>query len=83
MIFEDIHMPREATMRTNIDIDEALMKEAMRATGLTTKKATVEEALKAVILTDQRRKALDSLYGIGWQGDLDDTRTDDPVELLP
>lgn len=71
-------------MRTNIDIDETLMKEAMEVTGLTTKKATVEEALRAIVLTQQRRKALDSLYGMGWEGDLDEMRTDDdPVELLP
>ena len=60
-------------MRTNIDIDEALLKEAMQATGLTTKKAMVEEALKRVDRASQRR-ALEELQGIGWEGDLDDMR---------
>ena len=32
-------------MRTNIDIDDKLMKQAMKATGAATKKAAVEESL--------------------------------------
>lgn len=70
-------------MRTNIDIDETLMKEAMEVTGLATKKATVEEALRAIVLSHQRRKALDSLYGMGWEGDLDEMREEGPAELIP
>jgi Arc/MetJ family transcription regulator len=31
-------------MRTNIEIDDALLAEAMRVTGQKTKRATVEEA---------------------------------------
>ncbi|HCJ72513.1 MAG TPA: transcriptional regulator, partial [Agrobacterium sp.] len=33
-------------MRTNIDLDDALIAEAMEITGLSTKKATVEKALR-------------------------------------
>jgi Arc/MetJ family transcription regulator len=36
-------------MRTNIDIDDELMREAMRATGTTTKKAAVEAGLRKLI----------------------------------
>jgi Arc/MetJ family transcription regulator len=36
-------------MRTNIDIDDDLMREAMRATGTTTKKAAVEASLRKLI----------------------------------
>ena len=35
-------------MRTNIDIDDALMNAAMKAGGFTTKKETVEEALRVI-----------------------------------
>jgi Arc/MetJ family transcription regulator len=66
----------EAEMRTNIDIDDALLTEAMKATGLTTKKATVEEALKRVVKASRQRKALEDLRGIGWEGDLDEMRND-------
>jgi Arc/MetJ family transcription regulator len=63
-------------MRTNIDIDDALLKEAMQATGLTTKKATVEEALKRVVRASRQLKAFEELQGIGWEGDLDEMRSD-------
>lgn len=36
-------------MRTNIEIDDELMKEAMKVTGATTKKAAVEEALQLFV----------------------------------
>jgi len=61
-------------MRTNIDIDDALLAEAMRLTGLTTKKATVEEALEALIL-QRRYRAMNDLFGkLPWDGDLDELR---------
>lgn len=70
-------------MRTNIEIDETLMREAMEATGLTTKKATVEEALKTIVRDHRLRQALDSLRGIGWEGDLDEMRRGwSPLEPL-
>jgi len=64
-------------MRTNIDIDDDLMKAAMRATGKKTKKETVEEALRQAVRRSQLR-ALRGLRGIGWEGDLDAMRTDNP-----
>jgi hypothetical protein len=36
-------------MRTNIVIDDKLMKQAMKASGNNTKKATVEEALRLLV----------------------------------
>jgi Arc/MetJ family transcription regulator len=36
-------------MRTNIDIDDNLMRQAMKATGAVTKKATVENALRKLV----------------------------------
>lgn len=36
-------------MRTNIEIDDELMRSALAATGLRTKKAVVEEALKLLV----------------------------------
>jgi Arc/MetJ family transcription regulator len=65
-------------MRTNIDIDDDLMKAAMRATGKKTKKETVEEALRAIV----RRKEIEGLLALKgklkWEGDLDAMRTDNP-----
>jgi Arc/MetJ family transcription regulator len=36
-------------MRTNIDIDDKLMKQAMKATGAATKKAAVEASLRRLV----------------------------------
>lgn len=61
-------------MRTNIDIDDELLNEAMAATGQTTKRATVEEALKTVVRVHRQRQALEAMRGLGWEGDLDESR---------
>jgi Arc/MetJ family transcription regulator len=42
-------LTHEATMRTNIEIDDKLMKQAMKAAGVKTKKAAVEEALRRMV----------------------------------
>ena len=61
-------------MRTNIDIDGALLAEAMTIAGLETKKATVEEALRQMVQRQRRLDALADLTGLGWEGDLDASR---------
>ena len=63
-------------MRTNIDIDDALMGAAMEATRLPTKKATVEEALRRLVRRHRQQQALADLAGLGWEGDLDARRQD-------
>jgi Arc/MetJ family transcription regulator len=47
------------SLRTTIDIDDALMREAMRLSGLATKKAVVEAALRLLIQTRPHASALD------------------------
>jgi Arc/MetJ family transcription regulator len=61
-------------MRTNIEIDDALLSAAMRAAGLSTKRATVEESLRLLVRVHEQAKALADLKGLGWDGDLDDMR---------
>ena len=61
-------------MRTNIDIDDELLAKAMAVTGQTTKKGAVESALRDVVRRHELKKALDELWGIGWDGDLDEIR---------
>lgn len=69
-------------MRTNIEIDEKLIAAAMKATGLKTKRATVEEALRRLVQNDRRRQAVDNMFGLGWEGDLNRMRDEGPAELL-
>jgi Arc/MetJ family transcription regulator len=61
-------------MRTNIEIDDGLMKAALRASGLKTKRAVVQEALKLFIKL-RRQKAVDRYFGkLRWEGDLEQSR---------
>ena len=62
-------------MRTNIDIDDALMAEAMRRGQFQTKRAAVEEALRSFI-ESKRELDVRELRGIGWEGDLHAWRSD-------
>lgn len=62
-------------MRTNIVIDDKLMREAMRVTGLPTKRAVVEEALRLLIQV-KSQKGIRRLRGkVQWEGNLDELRT--------
>lgn len=61
-------------MRTNIDIDDALLDEAQRLSGRMTKKATVEEALRLLVKL-RRQKTIDRSFGkFRWRGDLEQSR---------
>jgi Arc/MetJ family transcription regulator len=61
-------------MRTNIEIDDRLMREAQRSSGRRTKRATVEAALRLLVQT-QAQAGMRRLRGrIRWQGDLEASR---------
>jgi Arc/MetJ family transcription regulator len=61
-------------MRTNIDIDDRLMRQAMRSSGARTKRAVVEEALRLLIQT-RGQTAMRRLRGkVTWEGDLNVSR---------
>jgi len=61
-------------MRTNIDIDDRLMREAMRSSGARTKRAAVEQALRLLIQT-RAQKGIRRLRGkVAWEGNLEVSR---------
>jgi Arc/MetJ family transcription regulator len=63
-------------MRTNIEIDDKLMREAMRASGRKTKRAVVDAALRLLVQT-QAQGDIRRLRGrVAWRGDLDESRAD-------
>jgi Arc/MetJ family transcription regulator len=66
-------------MRTNIDIDDGLMAEAVRRSGLRTKREVVDFALRRYVKLERQREAIEGLRGLGWSGDLDAMRTDEPA----
>ncbi len=63
-------------MRTNIEIDDRLMKDTLKATGLKTKREVVDLALKE-LLRLKKQLGFRRLRGkIDWQGDLEEMRLD-------
>lgn len=63
-------------VRTNILIDDELMKEALRATGLRTKREAVELGLRTLVRLG-RQEDIRRLRGkVRWKGDLEAMRTD-------
>ena len=63
-------------MRTNIVIDDELMKEALALTGLKTKKEAVELGLKTLIQLRKQEQLKDYKGKLEWSGDLEQMRTD-------
>jgi len=63
-------------MRTNIVIDDEVMREAAKARPNATKRALVEEGLRLVAGLGRQRKLRSVRGKLKWQGDLDAMRTD-------
>jgi Arc/MetJ family transcription regulator len=63
-------------MRTNIVIDDKLMKAALRATGLKTKREVVELGLRMLLELRGQEEIRKYRGKLMWEGDLDSVRTD-------
>jgi Arc/MetJ family transcription regulator len=62
-------------VRTNIVIDDDLMRDAMRASGERTKRAVVDRALRLLVQT-RGQASIRRLRGkVTWRGDLNESRT--------
>ena len=61
-------------MRTNIDIDDRLMRQAMRNSRSRTKRAAVEEGLRLLIQTYAQATVRRLRGKIRWNGDLHKSR---------
>jgi len=60
--------------RTNIDIDEGLIRKARKLTRLKTKRQIVDKALELLVRSESRKGIL-RFYGSGvWKGDLKGSR---------
>jgi len=67
-------------MRTNIVIDDRLMKRAMRASGAATKREAVEKGLKLLVQMKQQEKIRTLRGKVLWEGDLDAMRRDREID---
>src|ERR1035437_1138824 len=64
------------SMRTNIVIDDKLMRDTLRATGLKTKREAVEEGLRTLLRLRRQAGSGRPRGETGWRGDLDAMRSD-------
>ena len=63
-------------MRTNIVIDDQLMKEVLKLTGLKTKREAVEQGLKTLLQLKRQEQIRNYRGRLQWEGDLDRMRRD-------
>jgi Arc/MetJ family transcription regulator len=61
-------------MRTNIEIDDALMARAMKLAGTRTKRETVERGLKLLIQLSEQARIRAARGKLRWRRDPDATR---------
>lgn len=69
--------------RTNLVLDEDLLKEATREMGLKTYSATVNAVLKEAVRRIRVRKIADFVGKVKWIGDLAEMREDNPRRRVP
>ena len=63
-------------MRTNIVIDDELMRDALKATGVQTKREVVELGLRTLLKLKNQQKIRALRGKVDWQGDLEALRAD-------
>jgi Arc/MetJ family transcription regulator len=63
-------------MRTNIVIEDKLMRDTLRATGFKTKREAVEEGLRTLLRLAKQAEIRRFRGKLDWQGDLDAMRSD-------
>ena len=65
----------EAEMkRTNIVMDEKLIKEGMKTTGIKTRRALVDYALRDLLRRESQKRILELKGKVHWEGDLSSMR---------
>ena len=63
-------------MRTNIVIEDQLMRDAMKASGARTKREAVELGLRTLVNLDQQKRIKAFRGRLPWDGDLESQRLD-------
>mgnify|MGYP001584278293 CR=1 FL=1 len=63
-------------MRTNVVLDDDLVRSALSLSGFKTKKRAIEEGLKLLIQVNRQRKIKDFRGKLKWKGNLNRMRTD-------
>lgn len=63
-------------MRTNLVIDDELMRDALRVTGLKTKREVVDLALRTLVKLKSQQKVTKLRGRMAWAGALEPMRAD-------
>ncbi|MEK7871327.1 MAG: type II toxin-antitoxin system VapB family antitoxin [Nitrospirota bacterium] len=63
-------------MRTNVVINDDLMKSALKLSGLKTKKDAIEAGLQLLVKVNRQTKVKDFRGKLKWVGNLNEMRTD-------
>ena len=61
-------------MRTNVELDDVLVKKAMELTQIATKKALINKALEELIRSTTRKEILKYMDSDIWEGNLKEMR---------
>jgi Arc/MetJ family transcription regulator len=67
-----IHIEMRLIMRTNIEIDDNLMRDVLNSTGLKTKKEAVELGLKTLVRLKRQENIKQYKGKLNWDADLKD-----------
>ena len=78
--YDQRRLPRRT--RIEIDVDEALLDSVQARFHLPSRRSAVEYVLGRVAVTPMTREEALAMEGTDWDGDLDEIRGADPVELL-
>ena len=62
-------------MRTNIELDDILVKQAIKLSKLKTKREVVQEALKSYVASMKKRELLNLKGRVSWEGNLKEMRS--------
>ena len=60
--------------RTNVVLDETLVKDCKKVTGIKTQKALIDHALRELLRHEKQIKILELKGVINWDGNLDEWR---------
>lgn len=63
-----------SAMRTNVEIDDAVLNEVRRLTGARTKREAIDLALRELVARHRRFDILSLRGDVRWEGDLQNSR---------
>jgi len=63
-------------MRTNVVLDDELVRSALKLSGFKTKKKAIEEGLKLLVQLNRQKKVKSFRGKLKWAGNLNKMRTD-------